>query len=120
MLDSPFDPALVEAVGRLGGTAQRIAALCTGAFLLAEAGLLHGRRATTRWRHISLFSKRYPDVAVEPDSLYVCDGPVVTAADISLGIDVALMLVEADHGPSLAAQTARRWAMTPPLAGRLS
>jgi transcriptional regulator GlxA family with amidase domain len=107
MLDSPFDPALVEVVGRLGRRAERIAALCTGSFLLAEAGLLTARRATTHWRHVSAFAKQYPDVVVESDWLYVCDGPVVTAAGISAGIDVALMLIEADHGPGLAAQVAK-------------
>jgi transcriptional regulator GlxA family with amidase domain len=107
LLGSPFDPTLIDAVSRLGRRTERIAALCTGSFLLAEAGLLSGRRATTHWRHVSQFAEQYPYVVVEPDSLYVSDGPVVTSAGVSAGIDVALMLVEADHGPELAARVAR-------------
>jgi transcriptional regulator GlxA family with amidase domain len=106
MLGSPFDPALIDTIRQLEGDAERIVALCTGSFLLAEAGLLKGRRATTHWRHVSAFAEQYPDVVVEPDRLYVTDGPVVTAAGISAGIDVALMLLEADHGPGLAARVA--------------
>jgi transcriptional regulator GlxA family with amidase domain len=107
LLDAPIDAALVRASRDLGIGADRVVALCTGSFLLAEAGLLRSRRATTHWRYTSLFSRMYPHVTVVPDSLYVTDGPIVTSAGISTGIDVALMLIEADCGPEIAARVGR-------------
>jgi transcriptional regulator GlxA family with amidase domain len=106
MVARPFDPALVEAVRRLTAGAQRIASVCTGAFLLAETGLLDGRRATTHWRQAARFARRYPQVEVEPDALYVRDGHVLTSAGVSSGIDVSLAMVEDDHGPETAREVA--------------
>ncbi|MFJ8008181.1 GlxA family transcriptional regulator [Streptomyces fagopyri] len=102
MVDHPFDAGLVEAVRRLTAGAERIASVCTGAFLLAEVGLLDGRRATTHWRQAKEFARRYERVAVEPDALYVRDGAILTSAGVSSGIDLALALVEDDHGPRVA------------------
>ena len=99
-----------DAVGLLkslrAGT-RRMASVCTGAFLLAEAGLLDGRRATTHWRYAPLLRTRFPRVSVEMDRIYVRDGDVWTSAGISAGIDLALAMIEADCGPGVAKSVAR-------------
>ena len=105
--DAIRDPALVAAVGELAGRARRVAGVCTGAFLLAEAGLLDGRRATTHWASCDRLAERYPEVAVEPDPIFVRDGDVVTSAGVTAGMDLALALAEEDHGPGPALQAAR-------------
>ena len=97
----------VMAVKRLAVSASRIASVCTGAFLLAEAGLLDGRRATTHWARARDLQRDYPAVTVEADRIFVVDGPIWTSAGISAGIDLALALIEADHGPDLARTVAR-------------
>ncbi|GAA3440048.1 GlxA family transcriptional regulator [Kutzneria kofuensis] len=107
MVDFPFAEGLVDAVRQLVSSAARITSVCTGSFLLAEIGLLDGRKATTHWRQVDRFAHRYPKVAVQPDALYVRDGDVVTSAGVSSGIDLALSLVEEDFGPDLAAGVAR-------------
>ncbi|MEO3790726.1 GlxA family transcriptional regulator [Nonomuraea sp. B10E15] len=91
----------------VGGHARRVASVCTGAFLLAEAGLLDGRRATTHWAACAELGLRFPRVTVEPDAIFVRDGSVVTSAGITAGIDLALALVEEDHGPELARAVAK-------------
>ncbi len=106
MIDVPFDPELVEAVRHLTNGAGRVASACTGSFLLAEVGLLDGRKATTHWRQVRRLARLYPKVDVQPDVLYVRDGHVITAAGISSGIDLALAMVEDDHGPELAREVA--------------
>lgn len=100
----PFDPALLEAASALAGSARRVASVCSGAFILAELGLLDGRRATTHWRDARDLARRYPRVHVEPDTLHVHDGRFITSAGITSGIDLSLSLVEED----LDAATARR------------
>lgn len=85
----------------------RAASVCTGAAVLAEAGLLDGRRCTTHWSLIDLMRERYPAARVRDAVLYVHDGPVSTSAGIAAGIDLALSLIERDHGPSLTAAVAR-------------
>ena len=85
----------------------RIAAVCTGAAALGEAGLLDGRRCTTHWSLVDAMRQRYPAARVQDGVLFVHDGPVSTSAGISAGIDLALSLVEADHGPALTAAVAR-------------
>lgn len=107
----PPDPELLAAAGNLAARAGRIASVCTGAFVLAELGLLDGRRATTHWRHAETLARRYPHVAVVPDALHVHDGPVATSAGISAGIDLTLALVEHDHGVGLAREIAREMVM---------
>jgi transcriptional regulator GlxA family with amidase domain len=106
MIDAPFDPTLVDAVRRLTEGTQRVASVCTGSFLLAEVGLLDGRRATTHWRQADRFARGYPQVAVQPDALYMRDGHVMTSAGISSGIDLCLAMVEDDHGPRVAHEVA--------------
>lgn len=81
---------------------RRITSVCTGAFALAAAGLLDGRRATTHWRHAATLQQLHPAVRVDSDRIFIHDGPVWTSAGISAGIDLALALVEEDHGPALA------------------
>ncbi|MFF2012712.1 GlxA family transcriptional regulator [Streptomyces sp. NPDC058195] len=102
-----LDGALLAAAGTLAGQARRVASVCTGAFVLAGLGLLDGRRATTHWRHARALALRHPRVRVEPDALHVRDGRFHTSAGISAGIDLALALVEHDHGPEAARGVAR-------------
>ncbi len=99
--------AEVATIKRLADRASRIVSVCTGAFLLAEAGLLNGRRATTHWARARELQRCYPRVVVEEDRIFIADGPVWTSAGITAGIDLALALVEADHGFDLARTVAR-------------
>ena len=87
---------------------RRTASVCTGAFVLAEAGLLDGKRATTHWRSAALLAKRYPRITVEPDAIFVRDGKVWTSAGVTAGIDMALAMVAEDLGHALALAVARR------------
>ncbi|ORW05971.1 GlxA family transcriptional regulator [Mycobacterium kyorinense] len=103
----PLDPGLVEAVRVVAGRTRRLASICTGSFVLAQAGLLDGRRATTHWRDARLLARAFPDVTVEPDAIFVRDGDVFTSAGISSGIDLALALVEMDYGTELVRDVAR-------------
>ncbi|MEU3985289.1 helix-turn-helix domain-containing protein [Streptomyces sp. NPDC026672] len=101
------DEELLSAARILAGQAQRVASVCSGAFVLAALGLLDDRRATTHWRHASTLARRHPRVHVEPDALHVRDGRYHTSAGISAGIDLALALVEHDRGPDAARDVAR-------------
>jgi transcriptional regulator GlxA family with amidase domain len=87
--------------------ARRVASVCTGAFLLAAAGVLDGRRAATHWMYCAKLAKRFPAVRVESDPIFVCDGRVWTSAGVTAGIDLALALVEEDLGRSMALAVAR-------------
>jgi transcriptional regulator GlxA family with amidase domain len=87
--------------------ARRCGSICTGAFVLAAAGLLDGKRATTHWALASELGRRYPEVAVETDAIYVRDGSVYTSAGVTTGIDLALSLIEEDHGRTLSLRVAR-------------
>jgi transcriptional regulator GlxA family with amidase domain len=88
--------------------ARRIASVCSGAFLLAEAGRLDGRRATTHWGSTDQFRRRYPQVTLDPDRIFVRDGEIWTSAGITAGIDLALALVEDDLGSEIARHTAQQ------------
>jgi transcriptional regulator GlxA family with amidase domain len=88
--------------------ARRIASVCSGAYVLAEAGLLDGRRATTHWGRSDDFARRYPRVRLEADRIFVRDGPIWTSAGITAGIDLALALVEEDLGAAVARRTAQQ------------
>jgi transcriptional regulator GlxA family with amidase domain len=101
------DPELVATAKRLAACAKRIACVCTGAFLAAEAGLLTGRRASTHWRFCSEFIERFQDVKLEPDKIFVQDGHVWSSAGVSAGVDLTLALIEKDHGGQLALRVAR-------------
>jgi len=93
---------------RQAQTARRTSSVCSGAFLLAEAGLLDGRRATTHWNASESFARRYPKVRLEPDRIFVQDGPVWTSAGITAGVDLALAMIEADLGEAVARRTAQQ------------
>ncbi len=88
--------------------ARRVASVCTGAFLLADSGLLTGKRATTHWRSVELLAKSYPDITVEPDAIFVHDGNIWTSAGVTAGMDLALALVREDFGDDVALAIARR------------
>jgi transcriptional regulator GlxA family with amidase domain len=102
---SPKISSFVQAAARHG---VRIASVCSGAYILAEAGLLDGRRATTHWRRTQDFLIRYPKVRLEPDRIFVRDGGIWSSAGISAGIDLALALVADDFGEEVSRQTARQ------------
>ncbi|WP_405550466.1 GlxA family transcriptional regulator [Streptomyces sp. NBC_01171] len=101
------DDALLDAVKALDDRSRCTASVCTGAFLLAAAGLLDGRRATTHWRSAGQLALRYPRVTVDTDALFVRDGRVMTSAGVSSGIDLSLALVEEHHGADVARAVAK-------------
>jgi transcriptional regulator GlxA family with amidase domain len=102
------DDALVAWLTQRAGVARRVASVCTGAFLLARAGLLDGRRAVTHWSRCAELARRFPAVRVEPDPIFIQDGAVWTSAGVTSGIDLALALVEADLGRAAALAVARQ------------
>ncbi|WP_067889475.1 GlxA family transcriptional regulator [Nocardia vaccinii] len=110
---APVSPAVLEAIRAAHERGARIAAICTGAFVLAQAGLLDDRRATTHWRHTALLAAAFPAVQVESDVLYVDHGDVATSAGTGAGIDLCLHLVRRDHGAAHAAQIARNMVLPP-------
>jgi transcriptional regulator GlxA family with amidase domain len=101
------DAVLIGEVRRLAQRSRRVASVCTGAFILAKAGLLDGRRATTHWASCGELADEFPTVCVEPDRIYVRDRPIITSAGVTAGMDLALALVQEDHGGELARQVAR-------------
>jgi transcriptional regulator GlxA family with amidase domain len=101
---------LLAWIRRQAGWVRRLASVCTGAFLLAEAGLLKGRRATTHWGSCPRLA-RYPDVSVEPDTIFVREGSIYTSAGVTAGMDLALAMVEEDHGRDVALAAARELVM---------
>lgn len=98
---------LADATRLPAARARRIVSICTGAFLLAAAGLLDGKRATTHWRVAGKLAAQYPTCQVEPDAIYVRDGRIYTSAGVTSGIDLALALLEEDHGADLTREVAR-------------
>ncbi|NHO84544.1 transcriptional regulator FtrA [Micromonospora sp. CMU55-4] len=107
---SPRLTAALRAAHRRGA---RIVSICSGAFALAGAGLLDGRRATTHWRYADLLARRHPAVRVDPDVLYVDHGDVLTGAGSAAGLDLCVHLVRRDHGPTIANAVARRLVVPP-------
>lgn len=107
LVTHPIPRDLVDAAARLAVGCDRLVSICTGSFVLASAGLLDGRRATTHWRHAALLSRSFRGVAVQPDAIFVEDRGIFTSAGVSAGIDLALSLVEQDHGSGLAREVAR-------------
>jgi transcriptional regulator GlxA family with amidase domain len=101
------DRALVDAIGAAAGRARRVASVCSGALLLAAAGLLDGKRATTHWAALDTLARRFPRVRVERGPIHVADGRVHTSAGVTAGLDLALDLVEADYGRDTALEIAR-------------
>ena len=105
--DAIGDRSLLRAVARLASGARRVVSVCSGAFILAELGLLDGRRATTHWQRAGQLARAYPDVRVEAEPIFIRDGRVYTSAGVTAGIDLALSLVEEDLGREVALQIAR-------------
>jgi len=101
------DKALIGWIRHAAGKVRRVASVCTGAYLLAEAGLLNGKRATTHWRYCDAFARAYPDIEVEPDAIHVKDGNIYSSAGVTAGMDLALALVEEDYDRTLALAVAR-------------
>jgi len=106
VIDRP-NPSLVTWLKRRTATVRRYGSVCTGAFLLGAAGLLDGRRVTTHWQRGPALAAAFPKAVVEPDCIFVRDGPLFSSAGVSAGIDLALALVEEDHGRALALAVAR-------------
>lgn len=111
-IPAELPPEVVAALARIRSDA-RIVSICTAAFVLAAAGLLDGRRATTHWHVTDLFRRRYPQVEVDPDVLFVHDGRILTSAGAASGVDVCLHIVRTDHGSELANAVARRCVVPP-------
>ena len=101
-------PVTIGFVQDAARTSRRTASVCSGAYVLAQAGLLDGRRATTHWNRTADFARRYPKVKLEPDRIYVRDGAVWTSAGITAGIDLALALIAEDLGEDIARKTAQQ------------
>ncbi len=108
---SGADPQLLDWVRSAARHTRRVASVCTGAFALAAAGLLDGRRATTHWAYAAELARRHPLVEVDPDPIFVRDGPVWTSAGVTAGIDLALALVEEDLDREVALAIARHLVM---------
>jgi transcriptional regulator GlxA family with amidase domain len=105
--DVTRDRALVQWIRKTAPECRRVCSVCVGGFLLAEAGILDGRRAATHWMHAPLLANRYPAVTVEPDAIFVRDGRVWSSAGVTSGIDLALALIEQDAGRKVAIDVAR-------------
>jgi len=106
--EASASPEILAYVRRAAGRARRVASVCSGAFILAAAGLLEGRRATTHWRRAAEFARAYPEIRVEPDRIFIRDGRVWTSAGITAGIDLALALVAEDLGEAVAKRAAQQ------------
>jgi transcriptional regulator GlxA family with amidase domain len=104
----PVDPEVLDALAAAATRGARVASICTGAFVLAAAGLLDGRRATTHWAYAAQLAELFPAVEVDPSVLYVDEGDVLTSAGVAAGIDLCLHMVRADHGAEAANRIARR------------
>ncbi|HJS80595.1 MAG TPA: GlxA family transcriptional regulator [Vitreimonas sp.] len=105
--EAMHDAKLIEALRRLAPRVRRVASVCSGAYLLAQAGLLDGKRATTHWRRAADLARRFPNVSVEADCIYIKEGKVWTSAGVSAGIDLALAMIADDLGADVAANVAR-------------
>ncbi|SEG68390.1 transcriptional regulator, AraC family with amidase-like domain [Saccharopolyspora kobensis] len=103
----PWPPEVLELLTDAAARGTRIASICTGAFVLAAAGLLDGARATTHWNAAGHLAETYPQVEVDPSVLFVDNGQVLTSAGVCAGVDLCLHLIRRDHGSALAARTAR-------------
>ncbi len=104
----PLPEASLAALRQAADRGARVASICTGAFVLAAAGLLDGRRATTHWRYSARLAREFPLVRVDPDVLYVDEGDVLTSAGVAAGVDLCLHIVRRDHGAEAANSIARR------------
>ncbi|HUL19653.1 MAG TPA: transcriptional regulator FtrA [Steroidobacteraceae bacterium] len=111
--DEPPAPLLLAKLRAAFARGARLCSICSGVFLLAAAGVLDGRRATTHWRYAERLAALYPRIRVVPNALYVDEGQVLTSAGSAAGLDMLLHLVRRDHGPKVANQVAQRLVMAP-------
>jgi AraC family transcriptional activator FtrA len=112
-LEHPADPQVIEALRRAYRRGARLVSFCSGAFVLAAAGVLDGRRATTHWKYARQLADAYPAVDVDPDVLYIDDGQVLTSAGTAAGIDLSLHIIRKDHGAQVARHVARQMIVAP-------
>ena len=112
-LTREFPPELLDALVRAVDRGARVLSVCSGVFMLGAAGLLDGRRCSVHWRHAEELARRHPRTTVEPDVLYVDEGPVITSAGTAAGIDACLHLVRKEQGPEVANKIARRMVVPP-------
>lgn len=105
--DAAHNPRLVAHIRRLAGISRRVASVCTGAGVLAAAGLLDGRRATTHWQYADQIAAEFPRVRFDPSPIFVRDGPVITSAGVTAALDLSLALIEDDHGAEVARRLSR-------------
>ncbi|MGE5828506.1 MAG: GlxA family transcriptional regulator [Micromonosporaceae bacterium] len=115
--DAPIPAALGAALRRAADRGALVLSLCSGAFVLGEAGLLDGRRCTTHWRYAPELARRFPGADVHLNALYVEDGPVLTSAGTAAGIDLCLHLIRREHGSAIATKLARRMVVPPQRSG---
>jgi AraC family transcriptional activator FtrA len=116
-LDSPTPPSIGAALRRAVDRGATVMSVCSGAFVLGDAGLLDGRRCTTHWRYADELARRFPAAEVFPNALYVDDGQILTSAGTAAGIDLCLHLVRREHGSAVATKLARRMVVPPQRAG---
>lgn len=114
------DRDLVHFIRQSAASAKRVVSICSGAFLLAEAGLLNGKRVTTHWNAVKYFRQMYPGVNLEPDALYIRDGNIWTSAGVTAGMDLTLALISEDYGRNVALAVARKNVMFAMRSGRQS
>ena len=112
-IDETPPPALLNAIRRAHARGARIVSICSGVFVLAAAGLLDGKRATTHWRDAARLAKRFPNILVEPDVLYVDEGSILTSAGSAAGVDLCLHIIRKDFGAEIANRVAKRWVVPP-------
>lgn len=115
--ERPQPAVLLQALRRARARGARVASVCTGAFVLAQAGLLDGRRATTHWARAELLARRFPKVTVDPKVLYIDEGEILTAAGVTASIDLCLHILRSDHGTALANRVARHLVFGPHRSG---
>ncbi|TDK29867.1 GlxA family transcriptional regulator [Rhizobium deserti] len=108
LLPKPVSAVLRDYIAHAGRESRRVAGVCTGAFLLAEAGLLDGKSATTHWAHARSLQERFPNIHVNDDRIFIQDGSIWTSAGMSSAIDLTLALIEDDHGAELSRSIARK------------
>ena len=111
--DQPVPPEVLATLQAAHARGARLLSVCSGAFVLGEAGLLDGRRCTTHWRYAAELAERFPQALVDPDVLYVDDDPVITSAGSAAGLDACLHLMRKDYGSQLATTVARRMVVPP-------
>ena len=111
--DAPPPVPLLDALTRVAERGGRLASICSGVFVLAATGMLDGKRATTHWRYTEALARRYPRIRVDPDVLYVDEGPILTSAGSAAGLDLCLHMVRSDHGAAVANCVARRLVLAP-------